>query len=175
MTHLGLGTSSCGSVCRLGERVCSTDAGADRRTQQMLRRRSIRRCSGPILAYNQVRLSQGPVVANRVSAVGCECGTTAWSYAAAQHRDPTARRDSRVAADHRSSHPILQGRKSDRCPRGGWTELDETKRRRFWPPLDEGEGMEALLRRATDALSDLERKKGLTRGPPEKTALVALD
>jgi hypothetical protein len=34
-------------------------------------------------------------------------------------------------------------------------QLDESKRQRFWPPLDEGEGMEVLLRRATDALSDL--------------------
>jgi hypothetical protein len=35
-------------------------------------------------------------------------------------------------------------------------QLDESRRQRFWPPLGEGDGMEVLLRRAKDALSDLE-------------------
>jgi hypothetical protein len=34
--------------------------------------------------------------------------------------------------------------------------LDDERRRRFWPPLREGEGMEVLLRRLSDALSDID-------------------
>lgn len=66
--------------------------------------------------------------------------------------------------------------------------LDDERRRRFWPPLNEGEGMEVLLRRATAALSDLNlalsevktdvspgRRNEATRMTIESLAMLYLD